>query len=55
MREGVREGVDDNISEPQFPWLRTAIHHIGLDVKNGSHPMRRTCFCQYQASSAALG
>ena len=37
--------------EPQFPRLRTAIY---LDIKNESHPMRRMCFGQYQALSAAL-
>ena len=29
--------------EPQLPWLRTAIlYHTALDVKNKSHPVRRT-------------
>ena len=37
------------INEPQLPWLRTAIilYHTGLDVKNGSHPMRRMCMHMY--------
>ena len=29
--------VHDLISEPQLPWLRTAIYHMGLDVKSKSH------------------
>ena len=31
----------DMINEPQLPWLQTAVHHTGLDVKNESHPMCR--------------
>ena len=36
------------INGPHLPYK------IGLDVMQ-SHPLHRTCFCQYQASSAALG
>ena len=36
------------INEPHLPYK------TGLDVMQ-SHPLRRTCFSQYQASSAALG
>ena len=37
--------------------LATNTHNIShrLRCKNGSRPMRRTHFCQYQASLAALG
>ena len=28
------------VHEPQLPWLRTLIYHIGLDVKKESHPAR---------------
>ena len=26
--------------EPQLPWLRVAIYHMGLDVNNESHPVQ---------------
>ena len=33
--------VHDLINEPHPPWLlRAAIYHMGLDVKNESHPVR---------------
>ena len=45
---GIRIGYTWTINEPHLPYK------TGLDVMQ-SHPLRRTHFGQYQASSAALG
>ena len=49
--------VHDLVSEPQLPWLQTAMHiqHIGLDIESESHPVYMLCYIHLNVNTGCYG